>query len=110
MQISYLSQDQQAAIPRALAYWVEHWDWECPTLFGLERRELQKIIAAWPNCLESDESRVALAIQGAFRELLLGASAPKPITLPNLIGVSHAEAVTLFNAIDPHLSAEIAGE
>ena len=109
MQFLDIPENQQAAIPRALAYWVERWDWECPTLFGLEHSELQEIIAAWPTCLKSDESRVALAIQGAFRDLLFGASTPDTSKLPNLIGVPHDEAVALFNSIGPRLSATIVG-
>lgn len=105
MHFSDLPDHQQTAISRALAYWIDNWDWECPTLFGLELAEFREIAATWPTCLESDPCRVAIAIQGAFRELLLGASTPAPDSLLGHIGLSFAEADSLFNAIQPRLAA-----
>ena len=104
MQLLDLTDSQQSAISRALGYWAERWDWECPTLFGLELAELQEIIASWPDSLSSGSNGVALAIQGSLRELLFGASAPPPDSLPRLIGVTQVEAVALLEAIHPSVA------
>ena len=33
-----------------MSYWAAHWDWECPTVFGIELEELQVVLEAWPHC------------------------------------------------------------
>ena len=35
-----------------MQYWLEHWDWECPTLFGLNKSELQQVCDEWPDTFE----------------------------------------------------------
>ena len=108
MELSTIPVAQQSAIPRALRYWVEKWDWECPLLFGLERGDLEEVLSNWPDAFVRDAHRAAMAIQGAFRELLHGASAPRPEKLPSLIGLSLPEAHELFAALEPHLEAALA--
>lgn len=40
-------------------------DWEFQTLFGLERREVRRILSLWPELDETDES-VVIADQRVF--------------------------------------------
>jgi hypothetical protein len=51
-------------------------DWEFPTLFGLERAEVEEIAKAWPNVEVADEHVVDVAVNNA---------------LGNLVGYPHGE-------------------
>lgn len=110
MNISDLSSIEQDSLRRALAYWVSHWDWECPTLFGLEQAELQAQLDAWPQCLALQEKTAVLAIVGALREMLHGASAVNRGSVTSLVGISHTEASELLDrlllSVDQGLSNE----
>ncbi|MFZ5531613.1 MAG: hypothetical protein ACOY4U_11275 [Pseudomonadota bacterium] len=88
-----------------LKYWLARWDWECPTLFGIERDDLQALAATWPSCLAQQPKAAAQALAGALRETLHGASAPTPQALPQLIGINHAEATALQGRIWPQIEA-----
>lgn len=74
------------ALRRAFAYWLENWDWECPTLFGIDRDELRVVLEGWPNPRVDDET-TALAALGALRELLDGASANPGPEVERLLGL-----------------------
>jgi hypothetical protein len=82
-----------------MEYWGERWDWECPTLFGLEHDEFVRIVARWPRVDTGSEQAASFAAVGAMRELLFGASAPAADRLPDLIGLSHAQAVGLAGIV-----------
>lgn len=101
MDISDLSSAEQDSLRRALAYWVSHWDWVCSTLFGLEKAEFQSLRDAWPQCLTLREESAALAIGGALREMLHGASAVNRDSVTSLLGVSHTEACALLDRLLP---------
>lgn len=73
-------------IRRAFEYWLEHWDWECPTLFGIDRDELGAVLEGWPNP-RVDEETTALAALGALRELLDGGSAIPGSEVERLLGL-----------------------
>jgi hypothetical protein len=103
MRIDDLSAAEQSALPRALKYWTTHWDWECPTLFGLDKNEFETIASTWPACLMERETNAALALVGAMRELLHGASAVQDRQVQQLIGISHAEATALLDRLLPRI-------
>lgn len=91
MDIADLSSTEASALQRMLAYWVENWDWECPTLFGLERDDLKRVIAHWPSALTTDPATSTSAIVGVLRESLLGASAiPSDQLVPQFGMSQHA--------------------
>ncbi len=102
---SSLSDSDQQAVRRAMAYWVQHWDWECPTLFGLEREDIVNAIETWPRSIATTTSRAAI---GSLRELLLGASTPAKGELPRLIGMPYDQACDLAAAV--HAIAEDGSE
>ena len=79
-----------------MAYWVSKWDWECPTLFGIELDELKHVLAQWP-LLAGDKDCIAQhAAIGALRELLHGASPVAPGDVKRLIGLSYDGATALL--------------
>lgn len=98
---SSLSDSDQQAARRAMEYWVQHWDWECPTLFGLEREDVVNAILTWPH---SSAPAASQAVVGSLRELLYGASTPAKSELPRLIGMPYERAHELATAV--HAIAE----
>ena len=104
---STLSDSDQQAVRRAMEYWVRHWDWECPTLFGLELDELIRTVETWPRVAAGSEETTCLAAVGAVRELF-GGSAPPRAELTELIGLSYEQASELAAAV--HAIAEISAD
>ncbi len=104
---STLSDSDQLAVRRAMEYWVHHWDWESPTLFGLELDELMRTIETWPRVTAGHEEATCLAAVGAVRELF-GGSAPTKAEPTDLIGLSYEQASELAAAV--HAIAESSGQ
>jgi hypothetical protein len=90
-----LDLSEQRALELALRYWAAHWDFECPTLFGLELDELKDVLSHWPHVRSGAEEAAAAALLRALRELIHGASAVPRDTLPGLIGRSYEQAEQL---------------
>lgn len=88
------SKADQAAIQAVLRYWIAKWDWECPTLFGIEKEQVQQVLNLWPESVGNKEV-VALAINGALREFLHGASAVHRSQVAGVCGLSYEEASNL---------------
>ena len=101
MNLDDLSETQSDALRRALSYWATHWDWECPTLFGLDQSDFSAISGTWPRSVAERPRDCALAIAGALRELLFGASAPPAVE--SIIGISKAEASDLLEVLMPRI-------
>jgi hypothetical protein len=92
MDMSKISHDDQQALRCAMNYWTTCWDWECPTLFGIELDELKRILERWPLIAKEDEASAAAATLSALRELLYGASAQPKTAIEELIGISYDSA------------------
>lgn len=101
MHLDDLDESQTDALRRALNYWANHWDWECPTLFGLEQSDFAELVATWPRSVATRPQDCALAIHGALRELLYGASAPSAVA--NVLGISEDSAVGLLKLLRPRI-------
>lgn len=93
-----LSSAEQDQLRRAMSYWAAHWDWECPTLFGIELAELQAVLEAWPRSSVQNEIEASAAI-GALRELLYGASTPPKGELPQILGIEYEAASALCDKV-----------
>jgi hypothetical protein len=115
-----LTVTEQEIVRRALQYWDddEHWDFECPTLFGLERSELQSVRQSWPLLSTTTtgggpggvtqpttpkqkerEQKERLAAIDALRELLLGASTPPKSQISHILGVNYDTACRLLDKV-----------
>lgn len=99
MDFATISPSSQEAVRRALQYWVEHWDFECPTLFGVELESLKQVLEHWPTVLSDTDQTVALATLGALREILYGASSIPASQVPAAIGLSYEQAHALCSEI-----------
>jgi hypothetical protein len=97
MDIDALSTSESAAIGRVLHYWTEHWDSECPTLFGLELPELRSVSEAWP--VVQDQSLAEIAVVGSMREFVWGASAIPEEAVLSECGLSYEEACGLLERL-----------
>ena len=99
MQTAAISPANHRPLQLALQYWERHWDFECPTLFGIEHEQLRDVLSSWPTVPEHLEEIAGLALLGSLRELLYGASAVPHANLPGLIGLSYAQADELCTQI-----------
>ena len=99
MDFAAISPASQEAVRRALQYWVEHWDFECPTLFGIELEGLEQVLEHWSTVVSGADQTVALATLGALREMLYGASSVPASQVPAVIGLSYEQAHALCSEI-----------
>lgn len=90
---------EQEAFLRALRYWQQHWDWECPTLFGFGLDQLNAIEDQWPAILESNAELTVSALRGALAELMYGGSAIARHKVHSVLGIDYAEAGRLFERL-----------
>ena len=90
---------EMEALLKSIQYWIDKWDFECPTLFALEKSDLVELVKTWPASLSTDEERTLIASLGSLRELLHGASAVSKEKVPELIGIEYEEASALCGRI-----------
>jgi hypothetical protein len=90
-----LSAKESAAIDGMLAHWIEKWNCESPTLFGLQLGEMRLIASDWRNVLRDDEESAAKALLSGMAEILYGASAVRKTKIESLLGITYDEAATL---------------
>lgn len=100
MDVSKISDAEQQAVYRAMHYWVEYWDQESSTLFGIELDELKCILRRWPSPLKEDGPGFEAAVIGALRELLYGASSLPKSAVQGAIGLSFDQAEALIEALN----------
>ena len=103
MQTPLLQPAELAALSAVLSYWEGHWDWECPTLLGLELDEYRAAVATWRDTSDLAVPQVAFALLGALRELLYGASAVTADAVPHIVGLTKADLVALEHRVGPCL-------
>ena len=98
MDVSKISDADQQAVRQAMQYWVEHWDQECATLFGIELDELRLALRRSPLLL--GEPGLEAAAIGALRELLYGASSLPRAAVQGAIGISFDQAEALMETLN----------
>jgi len=103
-----LNSTEVAALTAVLAYWEGRWDWECPLLFGLELPEYRVALAQWRVTSDAVSlPQVALAMNGALREFLYGASAVKAEAVAAIAGMPKSDLVALAHRIGPFVLAVV---
>ena len=90
---------EQSAVLKAMTYWVNNWDEECPTLFGMPREAMVVVIEAWPYTALDSDGRAFSAAVGSLRELLFGATSVSDREIEEIMGISRIHAVSLCAAI-----------
>jgi hypothetical protein len=101
MDVSQFSEVEQAAIRQVIAYWISSWDWECPTLFGLEKDDFVTVLDSWPSHLNGEGGMAEFAAAGALREYLCGASAVTAHKAKNETGLSQADLYSILHRLPP---------
>jgi hypothetical protein len=98
-----LQPQDQVALSAVLSYWEQHWDWESPTLFGLELEEYRAATVAWQASGDLSRPGVALALSGALREFLYGASSVKDHDILGITSMKKSELVALASRVGPYV-------
>ena len=97
--MSQFTSEELNALKNAIQYWIANWDFECPTLFGLEKSDLEEVSANWPNALNDDTELALVSCLGSLREMLYGASAINEQAVASTLGVSYGQASVLCSVI-----------
>ena len=103
MQQPWLQPQEHAALSAVLGYWEQRWDWECPTLFGLELQDYRAAMASWRESFDLSRPAVALALSGALREFLYGASAVKEDYISGITNMQKSEIEDLASRVSPYI-------
>lgn len=98
-----LPSENEKLILDILEYWLEQWDFECPTLFGIEESDLKGVISEWPNGFRQNQKVTARAVSHSFGELLWGASAISEVNSLAKFGKSKSDIEALYNEIREEL-------
>lgn len=98
-----MNERETIALLKAIKYWIANWDFECPTLFGLEKAQLEEVVDGWPKSLLQNERLALLVCLGSLRELLFGASAISEHAVQSVIGLSYEEASNLCTLVRQRL-------
>jgi len=99
MKFNGLSEIQKSHVIDIIEYWINNWDWECPTLFGVSYEDFSVFASAWPRSVEDMSPIAERVIFGALRELLYGASALSPAEIKEILGVSYEEAESILREL-----------
>jgi hypothetical protein len=92
--IQHLSKEDLKIVRECLVAAVEgpfFPEWEFPTLFGLERADVAKVMQSWPN-VSGDDKTVTVAVSN---------------TIGNLVGYPHGEDLTRYVSATPEQLLEI---
>ncbi len=105
MKVDDLSAEETCAVKRILDYWMRHWDFECPTLFGMEHEEVKLAANDWPHTSQSEFT--VLAVLGAMREFLYGASAVPREQVYAETGLTFEAASALLDRLFPRIEVSL---
>jgi hypothetical protein len=97
--MNQFTSEELNTLKNAIQYWIANWDFECPTLFGIEKSDLLEVSANWPNALDDDTERALVSCLGSLREMLHGASAINEQAVAATLGVSYDQASVLCSVI-----------
>ncbi len=82
-----------------MRYWVENWDFECPTLFSIGLEDLEKVIEEWPKGINNRDVDAGRAVANSYGELLWGASALSNAKMVELLELPKKEVEKFYKSI-----------
>lgn len=99
MDASKISDLNRHAMCQAMHYWIARWDWECPTLFGIELDEFKE--HARSLCSDSSDWTLEIGVtaNNVLNELLNGASALSRDKLEETIGIPFESVEALLATV-----------
>lgn len=96
-----LSPGDQESIRRVLAYQLAGWDWETPTVLGVQKEEVEGLLARWPAVDDQEEASVAhVAIHSSLGDLI-GLRGISEADCQSEIGVTLKELAEIFKRWKP---------
>lgn len=98
--IKALPVEERDAVRLAMEYWHACWDWECPTLFGMDFEEFDQVLNQWPDIKREHEELTTLAVIASLRELLFGASAQPKSVIHEIIGIPYSRAASFLEQLN----------
>ena len=99
MSLANLDERERAVVRECLRAAVEgpfFPEWEFSIIFGLERDDVRRVLSAWPELDETDES-VVRAINNSFNNLFGYPTRNKKDLWPKFISVSGLELARIFD-------------
>ena len=98
MDISDLASSEQEGLRRIIAYAIARWDWESPTLFGIEKLQAEVVLREWPASLQRSPAKAAAAIWGPLGFFIHGGGMRDHECLAQF-GLSQKDCAALLNKI-----------
>jgi hypothetical protein len=96
MPVRSLSFEGQETIRRVLVYQLDGWDWEAPTVLGVEKKEIETLLANWPAIEDQEKESIAhRAIHSSLGDLV-GVRGISEEDCQAKIGVSRKELFEVF--------------
>jgi hypothetical protein len=101
MPLRDLSLADQALVRRVLAYQLTEWDWEAPTVLGVQKEEVEDLLARWPAVDDQEEASIAhRAIHSSLGDLI-GLRGISEEDCRSKIGVTTTELAQIFQRWKP---------
>lgn len=101
MPLRDLSPTDQESVRRVLAYQVAGWDWEAPTVLGVQKEEVEGLLARWPAVDDQEEASIAhRAIHSSLGDLI-GLRGISEEVCRGEIGVTREELAEVFKRWKP---------
>lgn len=105
MPLRDLSLADQESIRRVLEYQLARWDWEAPTVLGVQKEEVQGLLARWPVVEDQEEASMAhRAIHSSLGDLI-GLRGIREEDCRSKIGVTPRELGEIFQRWKPEFQA-----
>jgi hypothetical protein len=106
MDLADLSSRERDALRRVLAYAVDKWDRESPTLFGLDKQALQEVLDGWPSSSAASEPTAARAIWEPLNYFVNGIGL-RDAELQAQFGLSRSECLALMTKLRSRVAAAL---
>ena len=101
MPLRDLTPADQESIRRVFAYQLTKWDWEAPTVLGVQKEEVESLLARWPAVDDEDEASLAhCAIHSSLGDLI-GLRGISETDCQSEIGVTPKELAEIFKRWKP---------
>jgi len=96
MPLRDLSSADQESIRRVLVYQLDGWDWEAPTVLGVQMEEIADLLACWPAVDDLKEASIAhRAIHSSLGDLI-GLRGITEEDCRHAVGVTRKELFGIF--------------
>lgn len=96
MPLSDLSSAEQQSVRRVLAYQVAGWDWEAPIVLGVQKEEIESLLARWPAIDDQEKTSIGNRVIHSSLGDLIGVRGISEEDCQIEIGVTRKELFETF--------------